>query len=263
MALGSNGRGEITLFSDQDNAIVFDDSRTSAEALRPWFLAFARRFCEPLDRGGFRFCPGGILASSEAWCLGLSEWERRIGRQASGEVREGIQQLHALCDCAHLFGEESLTLAVREALSGLAGRDPGFVPRFARPVLGYPVPVFSGSKPVNIKDCLLILEGFARIYALRSGIPETSSVGRINALTLSGAVSSETRRDFVYLFESLWKLRFRNQLASWTRLEKNGDLLQRDTLTGVELRQVSVLIQGLPYFIQKINRDLFGGVAEL
>lgn len=262
VALGSNGRGEMTLFSDQDNAIVFDDSRARAGDIREWYLSFARSFCASLDAAGFRYCPGGILASNEQWCLGLREWKTQIARWASLEVPDGIQRLHALWDSSFLFGGESLAGELREHVANLRLGDAGFLPRFARPVLAAPPPSRHGLKDLNIKGCLLILEGFARVYSLEAALPETSSVPRVDRLAELGRISPETRRDFTYAFESLWKLRFRNQLSSWSRLEKNGDALRPESLTEAELRQVGVLLKDLPVFSQKLNRDFFGGYAE-
>ncbi|CAK0780543.1 CBS domain-containing protein [Gammaproteobacteria bacterium] len=78
ISLGSEGRYEQTLFTDQDNAIVFPDppgGARAAAALRARLLPVAQRINEILDRCSFPLCKGGIMASNPQWCLSLSEWK--------------------------------------------------------------------------------------------------------------------------------------------------------------------------------------------
>jgi CBS domain-containing protein len=77
MSLGSSGRQEMTLFSDQDNALVFDSSASGKdlESQRIFFLKLADKVCTRLNQSGFPYCPGGIMAVNPAHCLSLKEWK--------------------------------------------------------------------------------------------------------------------------------------------------------------------------------------------
>src|SRR5215207_6508055 len=70
MALGSEGRMEQVLLTDQDNALVYADD--SAEA-RAYFPRLAARVVDGLVAAGFPPCPGGYMASQ--WCRSLADWQ--------------------------------------------------------------------------------------------------------------------------------------------------------------------------------------------
>ncbi len=74
LVMGSEGREEQTLRTDQDNAIVYNDA-TSAEELK-MIRIFAERVVERLDFIGVPRCPGGIMASNRQWCHSLSTWQK-------------------------------------------------------------------------------------------------------------------------------------------------------------------------------------------
>jgi CBS domain-containing protein len=79
MAMGSEGRFEQTLYTDQDNGIIFSHPEgTTAEDTRQQFLPVAQRINQHLARCGFSLCKGGIMAGNPQWCLSLEEWKNRF-----------------------------------------------------------------------------------------------------------------------------------------------------------------------------------------
>src|SRR5512135_3580142 len=79
LALGSEGRYEQTLSTDQDNGIIFavPDGAT-ADQVREQLLPVARRINQALDACGFPLCKGEIMASNPKWCLSLAEWKAQF-----------------------------------------------------------------------------------------------------------------------------------------------------------------------------------------
>ncbi len=76
MIMGSEGRKEQTLKTDQDNAIIFDDVPEDKEdGVREYFLNFGEKICTWLDRAGYEFCKGDIMAKNPRWCQPLSIWK--------------------------------------------------------------------------------------------------------------------------------------------------------------------------------------------
>ena len=79
LALGSEGRGEQTFTTDQDNALLFvapDASETPARRER--LLAFARDVNASLDRLGFPLCTGNVMAGNAELCLSTEEWKEKF-----------------------------------------------------------------------------------------------------------------------------------------------------------------------------------------
>jgi CBS domain-containing protein len=76
MIMGSEGRSEQTLKTDQDNAIIYQDVPNDDDqpAVHAYFLELGEMICSRLDRAGYDFCKGGIMAQNEKWCQPLSRW---------------------------------------------------------------------------------------------------------------------------------------------------------------------------------------------
>ncbi|MBU1343970.1 MAG: hypothetical protein KKE44_16085, partial [Proteobacteria bacterium] len=77
ITLGSEGRKEQTLKTDQDNAIVFmdPDSKKSEALVQAYFLKLGEKVCMWLDQAGYDYCNGGIMAKNPKWCQPLSVWK--------------------------------------------------------------------------------------------------------------------------------------------------------------------------------------------
>lgn len=78
LTMGSEGREEQTLVSDQDNAIVYADpsSEKQATAAADYFARLADLVCTRLDKAGYRFCDGNNMAKNPKWCQPLSVWKQ-------------------------------------------------------------------------------------------------------------------------------------------------------------------------------------------
>ena len=76
LGMGSEGRGEQTIATDQDNGILFaaNDPTRSDAAIRDRLLPLARTVNETLDRCGYPLCKGDVMAMNPRWCLSLDEW---------------------------------------------------------------------------------------------------------------------------------------------------------------------------------------------
>ncbi len=139
LALGSEGREEQTLRTDQDNAIVYRDD------LAPEKLVEVRRFAEyivsALESVGVPLCPGNMMASNPEWCHSLSEWkqltERWIARPGPDEtVHFGVFQ-----DLRVLHGEKSFEGILRDHICECARRNSIFFPGMARNIVRFKPPM--------------------------------------------------------------------------------------------------------------------------
>lgn len=76
LSMGSQGRGEQLLNTDQDNAIIFENvPEEKLEATKSYFLKLGERISKMLNTIGFEYCPADMMASNRAWCHSLSEWK--------------------------------------------------------------------------------------------------------------------------------------------------------------------------------------------
>ncbi len=117
IALGSEGRYEQTLCTDQDNGIIFEcESTADTEALRQRFLPFAQAVNHKLDACGFPLCKGGIMASNPQWCLSLPEWQARFSDWIDYPQPKALLNAAIFFDFRPLYGFEGLSETLRDWL---------------------------------------------------------------------------------------------------------------------------------------------------
>ena len=188
MALGSEGRFEQTLNTDQDNAIIFKvPEGMTADQVREKLLPIARRINETLDQCGFPLCKGEIMASNPKWCMSLEEWKRAFSTWISGGSPESLLHASIFFDFRPLCGEQQLAQDLRGWLARVASENSRFLHMMAenalrnRPPLGV-VRDFVVGKENKIDLKLNGITPFvdaARIFCLATGVTETNTIQRL------------------------------------------------------------------------------------
>lgn len=190
MALGSEGRFEQTLNTDQDNAIIFEvPAGMTADEVRARLLPVARRINETLALCGFPLCKGEIMASNPKWCLSLEEWKHTFNGWISGGSPEALLNASIFFDFRSLYGAEHLAGDLRGWLAHVASDNTRFLHMMAenalrnRPPLGMVRDFVLGKE--NKLD--LKLNGItpfvdaARIFGLAAGVTQTNTIQRLRA----------------------------------------------------------------------------------
>ncbi|WBL24497.1 DUF294 nucleotidyltransferase-like domain-containing protein [Zunongwangia sp. HGR-M22] len=81
LSMGSQGRKEQLLQTDQDNAIIFaDPPNDKLEETRQYFLQLATKVNKRLMIVGYEYCPADMMAKTPRWCLSLSEWKAQVSK---------------------------------------------------------------------------------------------------------------------------------------------------------------------------------------
>ena len=118
MVLGSEGRKEQTLKTDQDNAIIYEDkANEQRELVRIYFLQFAELVSERLDKIGFSFCTGGFMAKNPNWTHSLSHWKKNYLSWMEESLPETVIKFSTFFDCRYLYGEASIMDELKEFLN--------------------------------------------------------------------------------------------------------------------------------------------------
>jgi CBS domain-containing protein len=230
MGLGSEGRMEQTLATDQDNAIVFQvPGGQPVEEARQALLAFARDVNGVLDACGFPLCTGEIMAGNPKWCLTLDEWRARYDDWMRNAQPEALLNASIFFDFRTLHSaateaSETLVPSLRRFLLDKVKDRPSFLRQMAtnalqvRPPLGFfgDLVVEEGEQggTINLKtygsrpfvDC-------ARILALAAGVEETNTAERLRAVGPKVRMSADDVGAAVDAFHFIQMLRLRNQDA--------------------------------------------------
>ncbi|MGE5160379.1 MAG: DUF294 nucleotidyltransferase-like domain-containing protein, partial [Betaproteobacteria bacterium] len=190
LSLGSEGRREQTIATDQDNAIVFEGDEDELAHDRARLLTFARGVNEALAELGFPLCSGNIMASNRECCLSVDEWRAKF----AGWVREptpvALLNANIFFDFRPLFGNATLAERLRSWLLGIT-QDNRFFLRMmtanalqAEPPLGL-IRTFRTDEGENQGTIDLKTQGTrifvdaARTLALGLGTPETNTGQRL------------------------------------------------------------------------------------
>ncbi|OIR18131.1 inosine-5'-monophosphate dehydrogenase [mine drainage metagenome] len=188
MALGSEGRFEQTLNTDQDNAIIFDTPQgMTADQVREKLLPIARRINEKLAMCGFPLCKGEIMASNPQWCLSLEEWKQAFSGWIRGGTPESLLYASIFFDFRALHGAQHLAEDLRSWLARVASDNSRFLYMMAenalrnRPPLGVIRDfVLNDSDRIDLKlNGITPFVDAARIFSLANGVTHTNTIQRL------------------------------------------------------------------------------------
>lgn len=245
LALGSEGRMEQTLATDQDNALIFaaaDDTQRDA------LLAFALRVNHQLDACGFPLCKGGIMASNPQWCLSLVDWQQQFAQWIDHGSPEALLHASIFFDFRPLTGNTALALDLRAWLIRAAQKNPRFLHQMAsnalrnRPPLGVVRDFVLSGDQAHPHTLDLKLNGAtpfvdaARIFALAAGSAQTNTAKRLREAAHALHVPDAELADWNRAFHFLQLLRLRHQHAQQRIGTSPDNHLDPDTLNALDRR---------------------------
>ena len=138
LVLGSEGRGEQTLRTDQDNAIVYSDDLPTGELGH--VKLFAARLVEALEEIGVPRCPGNIMASTPQWCHSIGEWKQLLNHWITVPTPEHILNFGMFQDLRALQGDETPVMQLRDHICSAVQCHAFFFPNMACHVVRFPSP---------------------------------------------------------------------------------------------------------------------------
>jgi PAS domain S-box-containing protein len=269
VALGSEARGEQTLATDQDNAIVFEDVEPArAEAVQAYFLRLGAQVCGWLDLAGYRSCKGGTMASNPKWCQPLSRWRDYFTDCLTAANPQDLLDVNIFFDFRCVHGESTHVLRLREHLHDLLageGRHAFFF-HLAQSTLQFRPPrgffgniqlEASGEGPgaFNIKAAIIPLVNFARIYALRNRIAETNTLERLARLREQGQLLPSSHDELAQGFTFLMQARLTHQAAQAGAGAPPDNLIDLDGLTQLERSMLKKVFADITVFQARLETD--------
>ncbi|TSE34270.1 DUF294 nucleotidyltransferase-like domain-containing protein [Tepidimonas charontis] len=225
MALGSEGRGEQTLATDQDNALIFQvEAGQGLEVARARWLAFGRAVNEALNACGYPLCHGGIMAGNPACCLTLPEWQARFAAWIDGGTARQLLQAAVFFDLRAIAGRTDWVQTLSDEVLQRVQRTPRFVRLMAQAHLEHPVPLLwhGGIRTrregahrwldLKLQGTALIVEA-ARVLALAHGVAATDTRLRLQQAGRAAGVPEGEVQAWVAAFDHLQALRLAQQSA--------------------------------------------------
>ncbi len=271
LALGSAGREEQTLVCDQDNAVVFDDVEDALlPAAQDYFNQLGALVCDWLERAGYPRCPGNIMAANPACCQPLRAWKECFSEWIAAPEPQNILDIMTFFDFRAVYGEESHADLLRHHIQEEIRTEPAFLLHYARYALQYKIPIgFFGKIVVesgkdhppsfNIKEGMMPVVNFARLYALRHDVTETNTVDRIRSLMELGMLRESLHDEALQVYDCLMQLRLEHQADALAHGLPAGNAINLKTLTHMKETLLREAFAQIAHIQRKISFDFLGG----
>jgi CBS domain-containing protein len=220
--MGSEGRGEQLLKTDQDNGlIVREGTAVSDEQV----AQACERFSQALRDFGYPDCPGGIMVSNPAWRRGVRDFSAEVRRWLLRPEPQGLMALAIFIDAHAVAGNAALLAQVRAEVDGLVASDDALLGRFAAAIDSFPgessgwwnrlLLLGEPGKPMlDLKKAGIfpIVHG-VRSLALRQHVRSTGTVARLDALVAAGRLPAELAADLADSLHFMMALKLKAGLA--------------------------------------------------
>jgi CBS domain-containing protein len=190
--MGSEGRGEQVVKSDQDNALLLRDGHDFDDP-----AAAAERFNAALCRFGYPQCPGDLMLTNPQWRQSLGDFKQTLRRWMFGGDPNGVMNLAMFMDARAVAGDTSLLLQARRFVYDSVVDSDAFFARFARAAVQFHQPGTWWNRlikpraaeqaPVDLKKLgtFPVVHG-VRALALQHHVEDLNTAQRVRALAQSG-----------------------------------------------------------------------------
>ncbi|MDO6707873.1 DUF294 nucleotidyltransferase-like domain-containing protein [Photobacterium sp. 1_MG-2023] len=236
LVLGSEGRGEQILKTDQDNALILADGIEWPEQLE-----VMEQLSHTLCQLGYPPCPGKVMVNNPDWVHSVSGWQKRIRTCCEQGDEQAMMTLAILSDAQAVAGQTHLLRPVRDTLQQhLAGQEL-LLATFARPAIQFSVPLtlFGNIKrskqgpDIKRGGIFPIVHG-VRTLALEYGIEDTNTFRRLTALEQRNVLEPATASNLSEALKLFIRLRLRQQLGQPEAVAGLQHLLDLSVLSRAE-----------------------------
>ncbi|GAW29580.1 DUF294 nucleotidyltransferase-like domain-containing protein [Carboxydocella sp. ULO1] len=225
ITMGSGGRKEQVLRTDQDNGIIYADVPANlAEEAQNYFLTLGEKIVNGLVACGFARCKGNVMASNPEWTKPLRQWYLDVTSWIAQPVPEIVRKLTIFLDFRPVYGKKELAQDLRHFVHRRVEDYPVLLHFLAKDDLEYKVPLgffrqFITEKhgehknEIDLKRAVCVhMVDCARIFALKWGIDETSTLGRLKIMEQRNIFNPEDSEYYSTAYKILMTLRLKNNL---------------------------------------------------
>ena len=267
IALGSEGRSEQGLSTDQDNAIIFeniyDERKTHVEE---YFLKLGGIINDLLNQAGYKLCQGEIMANNPRWNQSLSVWKQYFKNWISLPEPQNLIDSSIFFDFRCIYGDNSLCDNLRNYIHTSISTSPAFLSQVAIMSVNYKIPVGMFGKiqtenkddqtgTFNLKNAIRLLVNIVRLYAMNHSINETNTLKRLESLYRNNNISLSFYREFSYCFRYLMNVQFQYQINCISQGIPANNYIDLSQLTTTELNNFKNVLSNISTFQSKIKYD--------
>jgi PAS domain S-box-containing protein len=264
ICLGSVGRKEESLFTDQDNAIIYEDVPSEKMVVvSEYFLKLGNMVCNSLNHVGYSFCKGNVMASNPQWNRPVSAWEKYFSQWILTPEPQNLLDASIFFDFRNVYGNEEFTQHLRKIIGMLISQQEVFLYHLACNTFNTKTQNISLGNLMSERNAeMLDLKGlvnhiimFARTYSLQNNIWHTNTIDRLNAIKSKQIIENKTVDEIIFVYNYLMKLRFKNQIYLFDNNLQLSNTLNTKNLIDIELAILKKVLSQIPVYQNKLSLD--------
>ncbi len=272
IAMGSQGRQEQTLVTDQDNGIIFvPPEDTDPKEAGEYFLRLGQQVCDGLNQAGYPYCRGGVMASNPRWCRSLADWLSGFDEWVQKSEEQEIIDLSIFFDFRTVYGDTDLSRELRRHIHTALLDKPAFIHHLAQNALMFKPPFrlpgniyLSGATEhageINLKDAMMPIVSFARLYALRHQVNQTHTLKRLESLAERNVILSSSLDEIITAYDFLMQLRLQNQIAGIQSGPGPQNSIHHGKLGYMQRELLKQAFTQITAVQKKVSYDFLGGI---
>lgn len=254
LALGSMARDEQSIVTDQDNAMVLDDS-FDPELHDEYFRQLAQFVSDGLDACGYTYCTGYIMATNPQWRQPLKVWQKYFSDWITEPTPESLLHASIFFDLDGVWGETEFANTLNKLIQYRAQRSNRFLACMARNALNRTPPLgfFKGfvmekdgkqNNSINTKRRgTAPVADLIRVHALAIGSQQRNSFARLEDITETGILPPGRGPDLRDALELISMVRIRHQALALQQGEKPDNNVAPSDLSDFERKNLKDAFQ--------------------
>jgi len=264
VVLGSQGRGEQTLTTDQDTALIHAENLTVAELQH--LAGFCREVIDTAVTIGIPYCPGDTMASNEFWRRSSSDWRREIDGWFSTITLDNIINVAMFSDMRTLYGDQALEQEIKAHIASCLGQNELFLMKMAANVNRISIPLgwsgriktetcgkLQGQLDIKRGGIFTITEG-VKVLALEAKILDGGTLQRIDGLVEAGVLSGMEAENLRAAFDQLIAFRLRFQVAALREGNPPDNYIIPELLNRMDKGKLRLALEEVRFFQALLKR---------
>ncbi|SDX16337.1 CBS domain-containing protein [Marininema mesophilum] len=195
LVLGSNGRGEATFWTDQDNALIYEKGEMSSADAKEVVSRLTKGTVEGLAEAGYPLCQGNVMATNPRWQGSLDDWSKRLKEWVEDPQLDHARYTMIASDARAVAGDESLYRQWRDHFQSLLAKNPSVLVKESQRSSYRRIPLgpfsrlytevhgpYAGKVDIKEGGYLQLVESI-RLWSLRLNIKESSTKERLKGVS--------------------------------------------------------------------------------
>ncbi|MDQ7815561.1 MAG: DUF294 nucleotidyltransferase-like domain-containing protein [Melioribacteraceae bacterium] len=261
ISMGSEGREEQTLSTDQDNAIIFEDvTEDNFENIHNYFLKLGTKISDDLNSAGYTYCKGEIMARNPKWCQPITIWKKYFTTWVTTADPQDLLDLKIFFDFRYVFGDYELSSQLQKHVNRIVNSYSTFFIYLSENLIRAELSdsILKLKSSVDLKLVLLPIIDFARLYGLKHNLNTSNTIERLEYIHEQGIISEPMFNNIINSYNVLMQKRLLHQSVCHSNNRPVDNSINPQSLSDLHLLVLKRFFELLKEMKDKLNLDFKG-----